>query len=204
MLKKKSKNKEFLSITKEIESQLEKVLENKKEEIEKELAEKIKVMREEAERKITQEKDEIQTEKKELTDYTALLTQLEKDGEDLRKKIDAQLEQITQHKAEIEKLVELITKKLVTLRELNQKLGTYRQGVDEKAILIAKQLEEKYGIKGKIPESSILKEEIAFDSDQEMERLNRIKKLLKPSEVLEPEEKAEEGEVPDQSVDEKD
>lgn len=196
MLKKDENKKKFLSISKEIENQLEKAFSNRKEEVVKELEEKIRLIKVEAERKIEQKKEEINKEKKELTDYTAFISELENNGVELRNKIDSHLNQSAKHKTEIGKLIELINKELISVRELTQKLDMLRQEADEKAKILKNQLEEKYGIEAKIPESDVLKEKVEVDLVQETEKLRKIKELFEPSEGLMPEENIVDLEVP--------
>lgn len=84
MLNKKEAQTKFLSISKDIETELDKVLSNRMGDIEKDIEEQIHSMKEDAERKIAKNRAEIDEKKKELREYALFMAELESEGSAFR------------------------------------------------------------------------------------------------------------------------
>ncbi|MGD2246094.1 MAG: hypothetical protein PVI11_06065 [Candidatus Aminicenantes bacterium] len=196
MFKKKEVLNQFSSISQEIEYQLDKILTNKKVDLEKSLEDQIQQMREEAEKKIEQNKEEIEEEKKGLKEYTEYVAGLEEKGKELIESINNHLGQVAQNKKDMWELVETMDGELKSMVELEKEYNKIQQDASGRLNAINSQLENKYGIESKIPESSVFKETIEIDFTHETEKLSEIKERLQSLEVSKAGESAEEEEHP--------
>jgi len=192
--------KETLSIFEEVESQLEKLLQKRREEIERELNEKIRLEREEAEKKIKQEQDEagvkigqIEEEfsrgRQILGDYRSVITEYENERLHLQNEIREHFDKAMHCQTEIERLASLTLEELRVVSDLNQKLENLHQTTEERANLMRKDLEERFGIVAQVPESPEV-EEIKVDLNHELLRLKKIKELLEAQGLMFEEEKS--------------
>lgn len=194
MFKRDESKKRFLSISREIEDQLDRLLSAKREEIGKILEEKVRLIKEEADRNYEQVKEAIAQEKKEVRHYVSVVAELENAGDEVRDRINTHLSQAARHKKEIWRLTELHNAELTATLDLSQKLGKLQQEADERAKILMNQLEVKYGIRTKLPEINVLQDKINIDVDKEKDRLAKIRELLLPLDGLKPPEITPEAE----------
>jgi translation initiation factor 2 beta subunit (eIF-2beta)/eIF-5 len=169
--------KESSSIIEEIESQLQDVLARKKEEVEQELEEKIKAEQEEAQKRISQIESELKGNKEALENYKNVLTQFERDKEGVKSEIRAHLDVAIQLQTDIEKMTGQTLQELNTVSELTKKLEEINHEASTKVNALKTELEEKYGIVAQVPESNG-RDEVDFDLDNELAKLQKIKELL--------------------------
>ncbi len=180
--------KETLSIFEEVESQLEKLLSKRRQEIEQDLSEKIRLEREEAEKKIRREQeeadkkiglieDEFSKGRAILSDYKSVISDYESERVQLQNEIRDHFDKAMQFQTEIERLASLTLEELRLVSELNMKLENLHQTTEDRAVLMRKDLEEKFGIVAQIPETPEV-EEIKADLSNELLRLKKIKELL--------------------------
>jgi hypothetical protein len=169
--------KESSSIIEEIESQLHDVLAKKKEQVEQELQEKIKAEQEEAQKRISQIENELEGNKEALEDYKNVLTQYESDKEDVKKEIRAHLDVAIELQTGIEKMTGQTLQELKTVSELTKKLEEINMEASTKVNALKSELEEKYGIVAQVPESNG-RDEMEFDLENELNKLQKIKELL--------------------------
>jgi len=180
--------KETLSIFEEVESQLEKLLQKRRGEIERDLNEKIRLEREEAEKKIRQEQevadrkigqieDEFSKGRGILNDYKSVITEYENERLHLQNEIREHFNKAMHFQTEIERMAGLTLEELRLVSELNQKLENLHQNTEERAVLMRKDLEDRFGIVTQAPETPEV-EEIKVDLNQELLRLKKIKELL--------------------------
>ena len=187
--KKDESRRRFQLVSKEIEDQLDKLLGDRKLDIEKVLEGRIKFLKDEAEKKIEQTRDEIYQEKKELKHYFGLIADQENQGDEIRGKIDAHAGQVTQYKKEILRLTDAVQNEMFTTSELGQQLDHLQKDALEKATSLKNQLQVKYGIDTKLPESDILRERVQLDVAGELDKIGKIKRLIAPAESPSPAEK---------------
>jgi len=186
--------KRLLSISRDVEDQLDRLLSAKRDEIGKILEEKVRFIKEEADRKYEQVKEAIAQEKKEVKHYVSVVAELENTGDEVRNQINQHIAQAARHKKEIWRLTELHNADLTSTLNLSQKLDKLQQEANERAKILRNQLEVKYGIRTKLPEIDVLQNRINIDVDKEKERLARIRELLLPLDGLKPPEIAPEAE----------
>jgi translation initiation factor 2 beta subunit (eIF-2beta)/eIF-5 len=175
--------KESSSIIEEIESQLKDVLAKKKEAVEQELQEKIKAEQEEAQKRISQIENELEGNKEALENYKNVLTQFESDKEDVKAEIKAHLNVAIQLQTDIEKMTGQTLQELNTVSELTKKFEGINQEASTKVNALKTELEEKYGIVAQVPETDGF-DEVDFDLDNELAKLQKIKELLGSNDVV--------------------
>jgi len=182
-----SKNNDILKdpipIIEKIESQLEEILNKKKEEIEKELEERIKQEKEEAKKKIDQIEKELEDEKEALINYRTTLAEFENNKANIKSQIKEHLDKAIQSLTEIETRTAQTLEELKKVSELNQKLEELRHAAEEKAAVLKKDIEEKFGI---VAEGLDTKEHEEVDLEQELAKLKKIKELLGSTETPKP------------------
>jgi hypothetical protein len=183
MPRNKDTHKEPTPIIEEVENQLEKIFNKKKEEIEEELEGKIKQEKEEAKEKISQIEKELEEEKKALINYRTALVEFENNKADTKSQIKEHLDKAMQSLTEIDTLTAQTLEELKKVNELNQKLEQFHHAAEEKASILKKDLEERFGI---VAEGLETKELEDVDLRQELAKLRKIKELLSPTEAAEP------------------
>lgn len=174
--------KESSSIIEEIEAQLQSVLTKKKEEVEQELQEKIRVEQEEAQKRISQIESELEGNKEALENYKNVLTQFENDKEGVKDEIKAHLNMAIQLQTDIEKMTGQTLQELKTVGELTKKLEEINHEASTKVNALKTELEEKYGIVTQVPES-IGADDVEFNLENELAKLQQIKELLSSTDV---------------------
>lgn len=175
------KNKKTLEdpapIIEDVENQLEKIFNKKKQEIEEELEGKIQQERKEAEKKVHQ------IEKEALVNYRTTLAEFENNKADTKSQIKEHIDKAVQSLTEIETLTVQTLEELKKVGELNQKLEEFYHATEEKTAILKKDLEEKFGI---VAEGLEEKELEDVDLKRELAKLKKIKELLGPKETPEP------------------
>jgi len=161
----------------EIESNLEKALQRRKEDIERELQERIRREKEESDKKLSVVQQEFEKEKETLKDYRGAISEFETVRDSLQVQISEHLGKAANYQKEIEKLTGQTLEELKTISELSSKLTELRRSTEVKVTELRTKLREKYGI---VTESLEEKSdsEIVVDLEQELNKLKKIKELL--------------------------
>lgn len=188
MLNKKEAQTKFLSISQNIEAELDEILFNKKGDIEDELEEQIQHMKEEAERKIAKNTAEIDEEKKRLKEYALLMAELEEEGNELRHIMDNHLNSVAGYRKELWELLESMGTEFKSVMELEKDYEKIQNDAFKRANILKEHLEEKFGIKSIVPERHVFSEKIKIDLVYETEKLQKTKVLMGPLDVSEAEE----------------
>jgi translation initiation factor 2 beta subunit (eIF-2beta)/eIF-5 len=158
-------------------------LAKKKEQVKQELEEKIKAEQEEAQKKIDQIESELEGNKEAIKNYKTVLSQFESDKEGVKKEIKAHLDVAIQLQTDIEKMTGQTLQELKTVSELSKKLAEINHEASTKVNALKTELEEKYGIVAQVPESNG-PDEMDFDLDNELAKLEKIKELLGSTDVV--------------------
>ena len=190
MLNKKEAQTKFLSISKDIETELDEILSNQKGDIEKELEEQIQRMKEDAERKIAKNTAEIDEEKKGLKEYALLMAELEEEGNEFRYTMDHHLNRAAKFRKEIWKLLESMGKEFKSVMELEKNYKKIQNDAFQRANILKEHLKEIYGLKSVVPEKHVFNEKLKIDLAHETEKLQKAKVLMGPLDVSEAEEHA--------------
>jgi hypothetical protein len=188
MGKNEENRKEPSSLIEEIEEQLGEALSKKKDEIEKELEERIKREKEEAKKRLDEIEKEFAEEKQALKNYKDTIKEYEENRTKLKDEIKGHLDKAVQYQNDIESLTAKTLEELKTLGDLNQKLEELQKEAEDKAAVLKKELEERFGIVAEVIETNEVGE-VDIDLDRELSKLKKIKELL-----TSPEAAAEEAE----------
>ncbi len=188
MLNKKEAQTKFLSISQNIEAELDEILSNRKEDIEGELEEQIQRMKEEAESKIAKTTADIDEEKKRLKEYALLMIELEEEGNKLRHTMDNHLKRVAKFRKELWGLLESMGTEFKSVQELEKDYEKIQNDAFQRANILKEHLEEKFGIKSIVPERHVFSEKIKIDLVYETEKLQKTKVLMGPLDVSEAEE----------------
>jgi len=170
-------NKESSSIIEEIESQLQDVLEKRKEAVEQELEEKIRQAQEEASKRKSELETQLKDEQEALVNYKNVLSQFENNKDSVKSEIKTHLDKAIQFQTEIEEKTALSLDELKIVSDLTQKLEGINVEAGEKVHALKSELEEKFGIVTQVPES-IGQDDVDFDLETELHKLQKIKELL--------------------------
>jgi len=177
MVKDNDQIRESSSIIEEIEAQLQDVLEKRKKAVEQELEEKIRQAQEEANLRKTELESQLKGEQEALINYKNLLSEFESSKEGVKTEIKAHLDTAIQLQTEIEEKTALSLDELRTVSQLTQKLEGINTEASEKVHALKADLEEKFGIVAQVPDS-LGQDEVDFDLETELRKLQKIKELL--------------------------
>jgi hypothetical protein len=173
---------ESASIIDEIETNLERVLQKRREDIGRELQEKIRMEKEESERKLSLIAREIEKERESLKDYREMITEYETNKESLLGQIRAHLYRGMGYQREIEKLTALTLEDLRKVDELSANLIDLRQRAEDKIVEIKTKIKDRYGFAPEAPRAAppAPREEdgLGAELEQELSKLKKIKALL--------------------------
>lgn len=199
MGKDKDTIKESASIIEEIEQQLGDALSKKKEEIEKELEERIRREKEEAKKRMEDVEKEFTEEKQALKNYKDTIKEFENNKAKIKEQIKGHLDKAIQYQTDIESLTAKTLEELKKLSELNQKLEELYKKAEEKAAVLKKDLEEKFGIVAEVMRANEVSE-VEIDLERELSKLKKIKELLTSPETALAEEVEEVKEVTEEEA----
>ena len=201
MGKNKDRTKEPVSIIGEIEEQLGEALSKKKQEVEKELEERIRREKEEAKKRIDSIEKEFNEERKTLDNYKNTIKEFETNKSELKNQIKGHLDKAISFQEAIEKLTAQTLDELKQVSDLNQKLEELQKEAEEKAAVLKKDLEERFGIVADVLKTTEMKD-VGVDLEQELAKLKRIKELLSNQEAVQVEEAVEVEEEVEKEVEE--
>lgn len=168
---------ESTMIISEIESNLEKALQKRKEDIERELQDRIRREKEESDKKLSMVQQEFDKEKETLKDYKGAISEFETVRDALQSQINEHLDKAVHFQKEIEKLTGQTLEELKAVSELSSKLTEIRRTTEVKVTELRTKLREKYGIVTEGLEEKT-DSEIVVDLEQELNKLKKIKELL--------------------------
>jgi hypothetical protein len=165
-------------VIQEIESNLEKALQKRKDEVEHELQEKIRREKEESERKLSEIETEFEKDRGTIKEFRGLVSEFESARQTLKKEIEDHLQRAMRYQQDIEKLTSLTLAELNKVDELSQQLVDLRQSSERRVAEIRSRLQDRFGIPGPAPSRPEPVEVPESDLEQELIKLKRIKQLL--------------------------
>jgi len=164
-------------IISEIESNLEKVLQKRREEVERELQEKIKKEKEESERKKSLIEKEFEKERGAIKEFRGAITEFEAARDSVQQQMRDHLELGMRYQRDIEKMTALTLEELKKVSDLSLQLTELRQTSEKKVAEIKTKMQERFGIVAEVPERKAENEMVA-DLEHELSKLKKIKELL--------------------------
>jgi len=185
---------ESAQLINEIESNLEKVLQKRKEEVELDLQLKMRREKEDAERKKTLIEGEFEKERGTIKEFRGAISEFETARKTLQDRMRDHLERGMRYQGDIEKLTALTLEELRKVGDLSLQLSDLRQTSEKKVAEIRTKLKERFGIALEAsaavpvpapPPAFERREEsaMASDLDQELTRLKKIKELLETDSI---------------------
>lgn len=180
---------ESAQIINEIESNLEKVLQKRKEEVERDLQLKMRREKEEAERKKTLIEGEFEKERGTIKEFRGAISEFETARKTLQDRMRDHLDRGMRYQQDIEKLTALTLEELRKVGDLSLQLSELRQTSEKKLAEIRTKLKERFGIAMEAPADAAVpapapaferknESAMASDLDQELNKLKKIKELL--------------------------
>lgn len=182
---------ESTSIIQEIELQLEKLLQEKKEDIERILVSRINQEKDAARKQADEVESEFEKERESLSEYRMMVKEAEDERAGLMNQIKEHFRRIVHYQAEVENMARLTAEEIKKVNEVYRKIEDLRRASADKAAFLKKDLEERFGIVAQIPARREAEPE-KLDLDQEIQKLKRIKELL-AMEVIPAEDREEAG-----------
>jgi hypothetical protein len=164
-------------IINEIENNLEKVLQKRKEEVEIEFQDKMKLEKEETERKKSEIENEFEKERGMVKDFRGAISEFETARQSLQGRMRDHLERGMRYQQDIEKLTSLTLEELRKVNELSADLSQLRQNSEKRISEIKEKLKDRFGIASEVPEPAE-ESEPSYDLEQELGKLKKIKELL--------------------------
>ncbi len=168
---------ESSSIINEIENNLEKVLQRRKEEVEIEFQEKIRLEKEETDRKKSAIENEFEKERGMVKEFRGAISEFETARQSLQGRMKDHLERGMRYQQDIEKLTSLTLEELRKVNDLSTALSQLRQSSEKKISEIKEKLKNRFGIASEMPEPAE-ESEPSYDLEQELGKLKKIKELL--------------------------
>jgi hypothetical protein len=164
-------------IINEIENNLEKVLQKRKEEVDVEFQEKIRLEKEETERKKSEIENEFERERGMVKEFRGAISEFETARQSLQGRMRDHLERGMRYQQDIEKLTSLTLEELRKVNDLSTSLSQLRQNSEKKISEIKAKLKDRFGIATEAPEPAE-ESEPSYDLEQELGKLKKIKELL--------------------------
>jgi len=176
---------ESTMIIREIESNLEKAMQKRREEVERELEDKIRREREEHDRRLRKIEEEFARERDTVKEYQAAVDEFKTVRESLQAEIREHLEKSIGYQQDIERLTAQTLEELKIVSAKNAQLAEVRDHAEERVSALRTKLREKYGI---VTDEPLPKSDgdIVVNLEQELSKLKRIKELLESDGASEP------------------
>jgi len=164
-------------IIREIEANLEKALQKRREEISRDLEETIRREREEHERRLLKIEEEFARERGTIKDYQNAIADFETARDGYQAEIREHLDKSLGYQKDIERMTALTMEELRIVADKIARLAEVRDKAEGKIAELRTKLREKYGIVTEEPVTNS-EDEIVVNLEQELSKLRRIKELL--------------------------
>lgn len=184
--------KESASIIEEIEDQLDQILSKKRKEIELDLENKIERDRREAREKMEKLDEELSEERDSLKSHRSALSEFDKEKKEIKIQIQTHLKKETEYQPQIESLAAKAFGELKIVMDLNDKLEELNLAAISHVESMKKELKDKIvtypdsvPYKTPLPPAETKEQnEIQSSLDYELEKLKKIKELLRKDSVV--------------------
>ncbi len=167
---------ESAQVVREIEGQLEKVLQKRVDDIEKDLEFRINQERETARKKKVDIEKEFENERQTVADFRTMLQEVEEERKTLLDKARQHFDRVIQLQADIEGLAKATVEEIKTVNGIQHEIESLRERTAERAGFLKKSLRERFGISADVLDEG--PKPLSLDLDKELEKLRKIKDLL--------------------------
>jgi len=173
MADEKGRYRDPTSVLKEIEGEIERLKSGRKEQIEKKLQEKILKERKDAADEISRVEKEFERDREEIRKYEALVADYERARAELQGRIQEHLNRIEQCRAEIAKSALGAATSLREVDRQNKKFRDLRRAVEERTVMLKKEIAENFDITVRLPERQD-SDELNLDVEGELAWFQKI------------------------------
>ena len=163
-------------VIREVEEQLERILQKRFREVDSELVERINREKEEARKRKEEIEREFDKEKAALNDYRAMVRDFEEQRAGLLNEARDRFQKVLDFQAQIESLAKSTVDEIKRVNEIQEGLEALRAKTSERAAFLKSDLRERFGIVAEVFDEE--PKPLEIDLDQELEKLRKIKELL--------------------------
>jgi chromosome segregation ATPase len=176
---------ESAGIISEIEGNLQKALQKRREEVERALEETIHKQKEAAEARLAQIEREFENKREALKEFRSAVADIEKTRQSIQVELQGHLELAMGHQRDIENLTAQTLEELRTVNNLSLKLGRVWRETESKLAELRTEIRERFGLSLETAEHLETPEMVA-DLEREIQKLVKIKDLLEKDSAGEP------------------
>ena len=176
---------ESAGIISEIEGNLQKALQKRREEVERALEETILKQKEAAEARLAQIEREFENKREALKEFRSAVADIEKTRQSVQEELQGHLELAMRHQRDIENLTAQTLDELRNVNNLSLKLGRVWRETESKLAELRMKIRERFGLSLETAEHLETPEMVA-DLEREIQKLVKIKDLLDKESAGEP------------------
>ena len=163
-------------VIREVEDQLERILQKKFHDVDSDLVERINREKEAARKRKEEIEREFDKEKTALNDYRVVVRDFEEQRAGLLNEARDRCQKVLKFQAEIESLAKSTVDEIKRVNEIQDRLEVLRTKTSERAAFLKNDLRERFGIVAEVMEDE--PRPLGIDLDEELEKLRKVKELL--------------------------
>ena len=163
-------------VIREVEDQLERILQKKFRDVDSDLVERINREKEAARKRKEEIEREFDKEKTALNDYRVVVRDFEEQRAGLLNEARDRCQKVLKFQAEIESLAKSTVDEIKRVNEIQDRLEALRTKTSERAAFLKNDLRERFGIVAEVMEEE--PKPLGIDLDEELEKLRKVKELL--------------------------
>ncbi len=163
-------------VIREVEDQLERILQKKFRDVDSDLVERINREKEAARKRKEEIEREFDKEKTALNDYRVVVRDFEEQRAGLLNEARDRCQKVLKFQAEIESLAKSTVDEIKRVNEIQDRLEVLRTKTSERAAFLKNDLRERFGIIAEVMEEE--PRPLGIDLDEELEKLRKVKELL--------------------------
>ncbi len=163
-------------VIREVEDQLERILQKKFRDVDSDLVERINREKEAARKRKEEIEGEFDKEKTALSEYRGMIRDFEEQRAGLLNEARERFQKVVKFQAEIESLAKSTVDEIKRVNDIQERLEILRSKTTERAAFLKNDLRERFGIVAEVMEEE--PKPLSLDLDEELEKLRQIKDLL--------------------------
>ena len=163
-------------VIREVEDQLERILQKKFRDVDSDLVDRINREKEAARKRKEEIEREFDKEKTALNDYRVVVRDFEEQRAGLLNEARDRCQKVLKFQAEIESLAKSTVEEIKRVNEIQDRLEALRTKTSERAAFLKNDLRERFGIVAEVMEEE--PKPLGIDLDEELEKLRKVKDLL--------------------------
>jgi hypothetical protein len=163
-------------VIREVEDQLERILQKKFRDVDSDLVDRINREKEAARKRKEVIERDFDKEKTALNDYRVIVRDFEEQRAGLLNEARDRCQKVLKFQAEIESLAKSTVEEIKRVNEIQDRLEALRTKTSERAAFLKNDLRERFGIVAEVMEEE--PKPLGIDLDEELEKLRKVKDLL--------------------------